>query len=273
MKLIFTILFFSISYLGLATNITINDTIATKGEIIGVPIYISDIDDYVYLDTANTFQLEIEYNALMLDIKAIVTDNAVLEVAGATYVNQINSDDFRASKLDISFDNELTPNDEGVLCYIQFEVLAGPDERAAVNLLALYLNESNMDAAFDSGIITIPEPVQEIDKSYISDFYPNPFNLFAQAKIEFTKPTRVKFSTYNIGGSNMLSNFCYEDCLERHFRLTDSEGKTYDGSELLMPGEYKLELRNENSSLAAGAYLLVIQTDFKVLKQRFMVMK
>jgi len=273
MKLIFTILFFSISYLGFATNITINDTTATKGEIIDVPIYISNIDEFEYEDGTNTFLIEIEYNALMLDMKAIVTTNSILEGANATFVNQLNSNDFRTSKLDISFEYELAPLDEGILCYIQFEVLAGPDERAAVNLMQFSLNQTVVFTGFDSGIITIPEPVQEVDKSYISDFYPNPFNLFAQAKIEFTKPTRVKFSTYNIGGSNMLSNFCYEDCLERHFRLTDSEGKTYDGSELLMPGEYKLELRNENSSLAAGAYLLVIQTDFKILKQRFMVMK
>jgi hypothetical protein len=273
MKLIFTILFFSISYLGFATNIAINDTNATKGEIINVPVYIDDIDDYAYQDNENTFSLEIEYNALMLDMKALITDNSILDGTNATFINQLNNENFRASSLDITFEYELSPIDEGILCYIQFEILAGPDERAAVNSKSFSLNQNNTDAVFDSGIITIPEPVQEVDKSYISDFYPNPFNTFAQAKIEFTKPTRIKLATYNIGGSNMLSSFCYEDCLERHFRLLDSEGNTFDGTELLMQGEYTLELSNDNFSLAAGAYLLVIQTDFKVLKQRFMVIK
>jgi hypothetical protein len=273
MKLIYTILFFSISYLGFATNISIDDTTATKGDIINIPVYIDDIDDYAYLDVNNSFNLELEYNALMLDMKSIVTDGTVLENQGVTFVNQLNNENFRASSLDINFEYELSPLDEGILCYIQFEILAGPDERAAVNLVSFTLNQSDTDANFDSGVITIPEPVQEVDKSYISDFYPNPFNVFSQAKINLTKPTRIQIATYNIGGSNMLSNFCYEDCLERHFKLIDSEGNTYNGTELLMPGEYKLELRNDSYALAAGAYLLVIQTDFKVLKQRFMVIK
>jgi hypothetical protein len=55
--------------------------------------------------------------------------------------------------------------------------------------------------------------------------------------------------------------------------LTDEAGVEYKGDELLMDGKYTLQLRNDFSTLAAGAYLLIIETDYKVLSQRFVVIK
>jgi hypothetical protein len=209
----------------------------------------------------------------MLDVKELVVDSTTLvNTENLTLDNQLNSADYRKSSLTIKFDQKL-PLGSGVLLYIKAEVLAGPDTLCTLTPSEFQLRDSSILAEYNAGSIRIPEPVSEVDKSYIGNFAPNPFHTYSKADLEITKPTKIKIATYNIGGADMLSSFCYDDCLEKHFRLTDGSGVEYDGSETLPAGDYLLELRNDYSTLSAGAYLVVIETDYKVLTQRFVVIK
>ena len=273
MKLLISIFILIITHTAFSTSIRVNDATAEKGQIIHIPVYADITEDFVYQDTDNVFKLDFNFNALMLDFKdivlkgeSIITDNEL------SYTTTLNPANFRNSAFSVQFTQEIN-NANGILFYLEFEVLAGPDTTALITPTSFTLRDEVINTEFTEGTISIPEPVIETDKSYISNFYPNPFHRQARAEIRFTQPTRIKLSTYNLNGSDQLYEFCNSDCVQKHFRLTDKAGVEYEGDELLMDGEYTLELKNEFSTLAAGAYLLIIETDYKVLSQRFVVIK
>lgn len=273
MKLLISIFILIFTQTAFSTSIVVNDTAAEKGQIIQVPVYADITESFVYIDTNNVFVLEFDFNALMLDFRRVILkDEAIIVDSGIKSTTDLNTDNFRKSKLTIEFTQEID-NVNGILFYIEFEVLAGPDTLANITPTSFSLRDYIIDSEFVNGNISIPEPVTETDKSYIGNFYPNPFHREAKAEIRFTQPTRIKLSTYNLNGSDKLNEFCYTDCIEKHFRLTDEAGVEYNGDELLMDGRYTLQLRNDFSTIAAGAYLLIIETDYKVLSQRFVVIK
>lgn len=273
MKLLIPILIFISTLSAFGNSISVNDTNAFKGQLISIPVYADITESFVYLDTVNTFSIDFEYNALMLDIKQIVTDETtLLKADNLIMTNQLNDLNFKKSNLNVEFDQELSPR-SGILFYIEAEVLAGPDSVSTITPKSFKLRGKEITTDYSSGDISVPEPVSEVDKSYLGNFYPNPFHRYAKAELKITKPTKIKVATYNIGGQDVLSGFCYDDCLEKHFQLTDKNGIKYNGDELLFEGDYLLEIKNDYSTLAAGAYLLIIQTDYKVLTQRFVVIK
>lgn len=273
MKLIISIFILIFTHTAFSTSITVNDDTAEKGQIIHVPVYADITETFVYNDESNLFRIGFNFNALMLDFREVVLKGeSIIVDTELTSTTNLNSDDYRSSTIFVEFSQEID-NGNGLLFYLEFEVLAGPDTVATITPISFNLRGEEIKSEFFSGNISIPEPVTETDKSYISNFYPNPFHREAKAEIRFTKPTRIKLSTYNLNGADQLSEFCYTDCVQKHFRLTDEAGVEYMGDELLMDGKYTLELRNDFSTLAAGAYLLVIETDYKVLSQRFVVIK
>ncbi|MFA7326284.1 MAG: hypothetical protein WC121_06435 [Candidatus Kapaibacterium sp.] len=273
MKLIISIFILIFTHTAFSTSITVNDETAEKGQIIHVPVYADITEDFVYQDDSNIFRIEFYFNALMLDFKDVVLKGESIIVDSEIKSGTIlNTSDYRNSTFYVEFSQKID-NENGILFYLEFEVLAGPDTIASITPNLFILNNVEINSEFVTGNISIPEPVTETDKSYISNFYPNPFHREAKAEMRFTKPTRIKISTYDLNGSDKLNEFCYSDCLQKHFRLTDEAGIEYMGDELLMDGKYTLELRNDFSTLAAGAYLLVIETDYKVLSQRFVVIK
>lgn len=269
MKLLISIFILILSQSAFSSSVTINDTNAVKGRVLNIPVY-GNITEILQKNLVFTF----EFNSLMLDIKGVVTDETTLLKTEDIIPNIIlNTEDFRKSTAVITAERDL-PQTSGVLFYLETEVLAGPDSAGNITPVSFSSNGTDIpNTTFSEGVITIPEPVTEIDKSFLSTFYPNPFHRYAKADLTLTKPTRIKVATYNITGANMLSGFCYDECLEKHFRLTDKAGVQYNGDELLMEGDYLLELRNDYSTLSSGAYLIVIQTDYKVLSQRFVVIK
>jgi hypothetical protein len=273
MKLLISIFILIFTHTAFSTSIIVNDTTAEKGQTIQVPVYADITETFVYNDSDNLFRIEFNFNALMLDFKdvvlkgeSIITDS---EINSSTI---LNTNDFRNSTFFVEFSQEID-NESGILFYLEFEVLAGPDTLANITPNLFILRNVEIVTDFQEGFVNIPEPVTETDKSYIGNFYPNPFHREAKAEIRFTQPTRIKLSTYNLNGSDKLNEFCNTDCIEKHFRLTDEAGVEYKGDELLMDGKYTLQLRNDFSTLAAGAYLLIIETDYKVLSQRFVVIK
>ncbi len=273
MKLIISIFILIFTQAAFSTSIRVNDATAEKGQIIQVPANADITESFVYQDTDNVFKLDFNFNALMLDFKEVVLKGeSIIVDSQIKGIATLNTDDFRNSALSIEFTQEID-NANGILFYLEFEVLAGPDTLANITPTSFTLRDEAITSEFDEGNVRIPEPVIETDKSYIGNFYPNPFHRLAKAEIRFTQPTRIKLSTYNLNGSDQLYEFCNSDCIQKHFRLTDKAGVEYMGDELLMDGEYTLELKNEFSTLAAGAYLLIIETDYKVLSQRFVVIK
>lgn len=273
MKLLIPIFILIFSHIAHSSSITINDTSAIKGLVLNIPVYGDITEDFEYNDESNTFRIEFEFNALMLDIKGAVIDETTIVTDDNISSNVIlNTNDFRKSRISVEFDANLNFR-KGILFYLETEIFAGPDTLANITPNIFMLNNVIEESAFNEGIISIPEPVSEIDKSFLSTFYPNPFHRYAKADLTLTKPTNIKVATYSLTGADMLSDFCYEDCLEKHFRLSDEAGVVYFGDEQLPAGDYLLELRNDYSTLSSGAYLIVIQTDFKVLSQRFVVIK
>ena len=273
MKLLIPILILIFSHIAHSSSITINDTSAVKGLVINIPVETVITEEFDYNEDSNTFRVEFEFNALMLDIKGAIIDETTLVTDANISSNVIlNNSDFRKSSISVEFDANLDFQ-KGILFYLVTEIFAGPDTLANITPNLFMLNNVIQESAFNEGVISIPEPVSEIDKSFLSTFYPNPFHRYAKADLSLTKPTKIKVATYNISGADMLSDFCYEDCLEKHFRLSDEAGNEYLGDDELPAGDYLLELRNDYSTLSSGAYLIVIQTDFKVLSQRFVVIK
>lgn len=273
MKLLITIFIIIFTHTAFSTSITVNDATAEKGQIIHVPVYADITETFVYNDENNLFRIDFNFNALMLDFKKVVLKGeSIIVDTELTTTTTLNPDNFRNSSFSIEFSQEID-NANGILFYLEFEVLAGPDTLATITPTSFTLRNEEIKSEFNAGNISIPEPVIETDKSYISNFYPNPFHREAKAEIRFTKPTRIKLSTYNLNGSDQLYEFCNTDCVQKHFRLTDAAGVEYMGDELLMEGKYTLQLRNDFSTLAAGVYLLIIETDYKVLSQRFVVIK
>jgi len=273
MKLLIPIFILIFAHIAHSSSITINDTSATKGLVLNIPVYGDFTEDFDDLSEGNKFRIEFEFNALMLDFKNIIVDESTVVSDNEIGSNVIlNNDDFRKSSISVEFDANLDFK-SGILFYLETEILAGPDTLASITPNLFLLNNVLEQSDFDEGIITIPQPVIEIDKSYLSTFYPNPFHRYSKADLTLTRATKIKVATYNITGADMLSSFCYEDCLDKHFRLTDDSGNEYTGEDELPEGDYLLELRNDYSTLSSGAYLIVIQTDSKVLSQRFVVIK
>ncbi|GEM_PF-1364250 len=273
MKLLITFFIFIFTHSAYSTSIKVNDTTAEKGQTIQVPVYADITESFVYLDTSNLFRIEFNFNALMLDFKDVVLKGeSIITDSEINTGTILNSDNYRNSTFFVEFTQEID-NESGILFYLEFEVLAGPDTLANITPYSFILRNVEIVTEFQEGFVNIPEPVTETDKSYIGNFYPNPLHREARAEIRFTQPTRIKLSTYNLNGSDKLSEFCNADCIEKHFRLTDEAGIEYKGDELLMDGKYTLQLRNDFSTLAAGVYLLIIETDYKVLSQRFVVIK
>lgn len=273
MKLVISIFILIFTQTAFSTSISVNDTTAQKGQRLEIPVYCDITESFVYLDTNNVFVLEFDFNALMLDFKGVVIkEGAIIVDSEIKSTTTLNNDNFRESKFTVEFTQEID-NANGILFFLEFEVLAGPDTLANVTPSLFKLRDYIIKSDFVEGNISIPEPVTETDKSFIGNFYPNPFHREAKAEIRFTLPTRIKISTYNLYGADQLYEFCNSDCIQKHFRLTDENGVEYNGDELLMDGYYTLEIKNEFSTLAAGIYLLVIETDYKVLSQRFVVIK
>lgn len=273
MKRLIPIFIFITTLSALANSVSIKDTNATKGQVISIPVYANITDNLYYLEAGNKFSIDFEYNALMLDVKEIVINGETLvQSQTPTMTNQLNNSNFRKSTLNVKFDQKVGVS-EGILFFIKAEVLAGPDTICTIAPTSLTLRDSSILTQFNLGKIRIPEPVSEIDKSYLGNFYPNPFHRYSKATLKISIPSRIKIATYNIGGRDVLSDFCNGDCIEKHFRLTDGAGVEYKGDELLLPGDYLLEIKNDYSTLSAGAYLVVIQTDYRVLTQRFVVIK
>ena len=273
MKLFIPIFIFLITVKVFPSSISVEDTTAYKGNNLLIPVYGNFGDEFEYNEGDNVFRVEFEFDAIMLDIKNATTDeNSVVDDPNINSNVILNKDDLRKSLVSVEFDTDLNKK-SGILFYLDTEILAGPDTLANITPNLLLLNNVAIVSNFSDGIIKIPEPVSEIDKSFVSDFYPNPFHRFAKANLRLTKPTKIKIATYNINGTNVLSNICYDDCIEKHFRLIDENGITHTTDEVLEEGDYELELRNDYSTLSAGAYLLVIVTDYNVLTQRFVVIK
>lgn len=273
MKLIISIFILIFTHTAFSTSITVKDATAEKGQIIHIPVYADITEGFVYQDTDNLFKLDFNFNALMLDFKnVVIKGESIIVDSEIKSTTNLNLDNFRNSSFSVEFTQEID-NANGILFYLEFEVLAGPDSVATITPTSFTLRGLEIISEFKEGTVHIPEPVTETDKSYISNFYPNPFHRVARAEIRFTQPTRIKVSTYNLNGADQLYEFCNSDCVQKHFRLTDAAGVEYMGNELLMDGKYTLELKNDFSTLAAGVYLLVIETDYKVLSQRFVVIK
>lgn len=266
MKKVALIIFIIFSIPVYSQDIFFSDTSGTRGDVISLPLLIQD------LSPDNSLELTFDINALMLNPIGLSFNENSLAADNSSNLDFIyNSDLPRESVISVDiFDFEDRTSD--TLCFLDIEILAGPDTLATIELDSAIIDSESIDINSSITEIRIIEPVELIPDNIVGDVYPNPTTGEARANLYLNVPTTVTVSIYNISGKKVLKAIC-GDCEGELITIYDSEQMPVDKERILEPGEYSIKLVDQSNFMSAGAYVLIVSTDNQVLNKKFMIIK
>jgi len=216
--------------------------------------------------------IKFRYNALLLDIKKIT-----------------GGPDFAFTDGEINFDNNMTildsailtisglnvqPVENGTICVVELEGLAGPDSIAIFEPVEMLINgEEPGNIDYLSGILTIGDPVFQRFPENLGSNYPNPFNFNTKFPFSINKKTKVKFYIYSLDG-NLVQEIPHPSPIIEYY-FFDSNGKPMKDalSNGFERGKYEIELIPVNWKVAKGIYFMIMETSKKVYHRTFIFMR
>ncbi len=134
-----------------AVTLTINDTLAFKGAIIDIPVY---VDEDLSTFQVSAYSLQLMFDANKMQALGVITDQTVCSALGTPVVNTTQQGMVTIGAAGTGY---LSGN--GVFIIIRFKVLnTGGCELIFTGKQSNYLNEGTPVLAFDNGWINIDNP-------------------------------------------------------------------------------------------------------------------
>lgn len=249
-------------------KITINDTTLSRGKTSQIFIYGTVTDDNI-----SKFKLILEYNTLNLYIhSASGAGTYSMKCANPTITT--NLDDLTNSRVTITC-NDIQKVENGIICVLNVEGLAGPDSTSVIKLDSVFINDTYLEMSDkDSGLINVPglSVIQKYPEG-IGFNFPNPFYEDTKFPISIHELTNVKFKVYSLDGRFVFSNEQTIDMLELSFYKNNIEVPISNLNQKLDQGSYMLKLKPDNMQFAGGEYYLIMITDNGVYHRNFIYMK
>jgi hypothetical protein len=236
----------------------------------------AELTVYGNIDLANIKSLEItfEFNALNLEIKSAYANSSFI-MKCPTPITNYNKDDLTKSTVTI-FCNDIQNINNGIICKLIVEALAGPDSITYLTPKSIKINDSLIDDAnLTRGIIKIHgENVTQQYPEGIGRNYPNPFNEITTFPLSINYKTKVAFKIYANDGRFILSNDEANDMMElSFFDNKRNEIPITDLNSDLNRGNYILRLKPDYMQFASGMYYLIMIIDNKVYHRNFIYFK
>ena len=248
-------------------TVFVRDTFLVKNVIHKIPVYGS-----ITRSETAAISIELLFDGTQLDISGVEgCAECMFQSAGLdTTVYRWDSVSAVVSS------NYFRDAAEGLLFYLNTEVLSGKDTITYLTPKVLTLGGTvDANAKMTAGKISTTDPtVIYTTKELLGNPFPNPTSGSFHAKFTIAKPTKVKFSIYDINGS-LVQQIPSDNSKPMSFKFYDTAEKEmeYSPNNELAPGVYTIKVDPMPYLFASGAYLLFMETDFGVSKTNFMFVK
>ncbi len=248
-------------------SVAVRDTLMPHGAIYEIPIF-GKINDA----NAKNIELHINFNALILDIKS-ARGGEQFGIKDASIDLNTVADKWDSVNITINSSN-ISPDFEGILCYLLVEALAGPDTISIVKPFQLKVNGTAVVADFESGFIRTSPPI--VSQKYIEGIgllYPNPFAESATVKFTIEKESKVRFLVYSTSGKFIdelpenTKYFEFDIFNSKNERLTEFDNVKFE------PGNYSLVLRPLKWEVSSGMYCVFMLTASGEYSTQFIYVK
>jgi hypothetical protein len=266
-KYIFLILL--VVYTSYSQNeVKIPEVITSRGEKILLPI-----TGTIQKSGLTEITLLLTYDYFMLDIRAAIGSESFGMKSGII-LNKYWDASISAYRLSI-YSNDVQEINNGTLCLLDIEILAGEKEIAQIIPDSLFLNGNLENTTFQKGIIKISDP--PVVKNYPEGLglnFPNPVvNNKTTFPFIIEKKSQVYFYFYNTAGRLVLSNENYIDEFKIFYIPEGAEIKEKAITDKLEQGQYQLVFTPKPIYFATGAYFLVMKTNNGVYYRNFMILR
>lgn len=266
LKSIIILLFLSTFSTLFAQTVTIPDTLAQRGVIHKIPVFLE------YDENIEQTLLKIDFNAFLLDVKSVKAGTGYLineeEVSFSQDISDLENSYITINSSNIS-------GSSGKLCEIEYEALAGPDSVAYFIPTELSINSNVIDADFNEGRISIGEPVFPVTKNTISDAYPNPVQNTTGFDIVINDPGTIEIKIFSLNGG-LVAEYPLNSRTDFEFLLMNTSTGVpliLDEGEILQEGKYRLRFNPFPWNWSAQIYVVVARLGNEVYQSKFLIIK
>ena len=247
--------------------VSIPDTIIPRGAIYNIPIY-GTIDK----NDCQNINLTLKFNAYIIDIKGVSGDDLFAMKCGnpAVIYNYI---DLKNAEVEISC-NEIQNIENGIICTIDVEGLAGPDSLTLLKPEKILLDaEEPEEPLLKEGLIKIPGiPIIQQMPEGLGQNYPNPFSYQTLFPFYLDNQSIVEFRLFYTDGKMFFG-----DIIDKpSFRVLkiSSTGiiDVVDPAIELEKGKYILEFTPEHNQ-PSGVYVLFMKVGVRLYQQSLLFIK
>lgn len=267
-----TIICFLIAIAGYsASRIDVPDTVLFRGENNTIGL---EVTGNIDADQADLIQIYFEYKSDVINIKSAHGDDSFAMKSADIYTEE-NFNPPDTIVLLVS-DTKSQVVNNGTICRLNIEGLAGPDSIAYLKPLQLYINGAlQPDTEFRTGQIKVlGAPIIPIPPEGVAQNYPNPFSETTRIIFYIKESTKIDFSLFSTGGEKIKSAWDNDPSIEFNFYDGRSGDKINpEKDEEFPPGEYELLLRPLTWKFGSGAYYLVMKTDNGTYQKTIMYTK
>lgn len=249
-------------------TVSIPDTAIVRGSIYNIAVKSTSLNP-----VNNNIKLILSFNAYLLDIKGVT--------GGPTYAMRCTSPNMTLNftKLDsavveISCDDVLPIND-GIICMLQIEALAGPDSTAYLYPQKIYLDgsEPNESSYIPGKFKIIGAPVYPTFPEGLEQNYPNPFDTYTKFPFNISKQTSVTFYIYNSLGMLLTSSDKNPKSIIIKQLTKEGEIIIENLQAKLEKGNYLLQYSPLITEFSSGKYFLLMRTEYGVYVTSFVCAK
>lgn len=271
LKLVMILLFVAINSVKAEDfSVSVPDTLIPAGKT-----YLIPVSGKINASAHGTIELFFNFNGLVLDVKPPQGGQSLgfidVDIHFETPQNW-NSVDFKITTAHYNTDYE------GILFYLEIEGLIGPDTITTLQPTKYMLNNVEIQAELDGGIIrTTPPIIIQKNIEGIGRCYPNPlkesFPAIGSVNVIIEKASTVKFKVFSPLGRLIQiipdnDNYIDFDIFNNLNQLVENtEGKIFE------PGSYLLKFRPVNFEMATGLYYIVMETKNGVYNTNFFYVK
>jgi hypothetical protein len=247
------LILFTAQYAVGEVNISVPDTVLTRGIVYSIPIKCTITDPNV-----QSIQIVFSYNAYIIDIKnANGGPNFVMNCQPPDFSNDLTVINTATTTVTCG---SIATNPSGTLLSLNIEGLAGPDTICRLYVDKVFLNGSEVQFVSNIGNLIVPgEPIFQTSQQSIGQNYPNPFNYWTKFDFSIADSTKVEFRVYNLDGrqveftGNINGMFVIN-------KIANNVSIPVDLHSVLSQGNYTLTFTPDSYQLGSGVYFLTMKT-------------
>jgi hypothetical protein len=251
-------------------NIELPDTIIRRGypNKIQIPVYGS-----INKIPLNKIKILFAYKSSVIFLSQALGNDSLAMKSPLPEVN------FDITKIDSTLievsDTNVQPINNGIICFLDLEGLAGSDSISYIAVKSIEINYSKeTNFTTKPAIIKVTgAPVFEILPEKIGLISPNPFSAITELNFFIKGKTRVRFFIYSSDGSLMQDSWNITDKVKLSYFLSNGTEIEVDENYKFSPGGYKIIIEPLNWKMAAGLYYIIMQTENGLYYNNFIYWK